>query len=107
MHNISAKKFLSYLKNKCLEFGVKTVEVNPAYTSVLCPNCGSRLSQLYKLVDEEALPSRLMYCFECGFYADRDAIAVFNLIKRFWGAFRCPQKSNEPIVEGTVFPMRL
>ena len=91
LHNISAKKFLSYLKNKCLEFGVKVVEVNPAYTSVLCPNCGSRLSQLYKLVDERTLPSRLMYCFECGFYADRDVVAVFNLIKRFWGTFRCPQ----------------
>ena len=91
LHNISAKKFLSYLKNKCLEFGVKTVEVNPAYTSILCPNCGSRLSQLYKLVDEKALPSRLMYCFECGFYADRDVVAVFNLIKRFWGLSVVPR----------------
>jgi putative transposase len=107
LHNISAKKFLSYLKNKCLEFGVKVVEVNPAYTSVLRPNCGSKLSQLYKLVDEEALPSRLMYCFECGFYADRDVVAVFNLIKGFTGLSPFSPKSNEPIVEGTVFPVRL
>nr|WP_250543638.1 transposase [Methanocaldococcus lauensis] len=28
-----------------------------------------------------------MYCFDCGFYADRDTIAVFNLIKRFLGLF--------------------
>ncbi len=93
LHNISAKKFLEILKNKCLEFGVKVVEVNPSYTSILCPNCGNRLSQLYKLAeyklaDERALPSRLMYCFDCGFYADRDTIAVFNLIKRFLGCFR-------------------
>ncbi|ADC69461.1 transposase, IS605 OrfB family [Methanocaldococcus sp. FS406-22] len=96
LHNISAKKFLGYLKNKCLEFGVKVVEVNPAYTSVLCPNCGNRLSQLYKLVDERALPSRPMYCFECGFYADRDAVAVFNLIKRFWGLSVVPKSPMRP-----------
>ncbi|WP_250543586.1 IS200/IS605 family accessory protein TnpB-related protein [Methanocaldococcus lauensis] len=58
LHNISAKKFLEILKNKCLEFGVKVVEVNPSYTSILCPNCGNRLSQLYKLADERALPLR-------------------------------------------------
>ncbi len=107
LHNISAKKFLNYLKNKFLEFGVKVVEVNPAYTSVKCPNCGGRLSQLYKLADERALPSRLMYCFDCGFYADRDAVAVFNLIKRFLGLSPFSPKSNEPIAEGTVFPMKL
>ncbi|AAB98861.1 conserved hypothetical protein [Methanocaldococcus jannaschii DSM 2661] len=104
MHNISAKKFLGYLKNKCLEFGVKVIEGNPAYTSIKCPNCGSRLSQLYKLADERALPSRLMYCFDCGFYADRDTVAVFNLIKRFTGLYPFSPKSNEPIAEGTVFP---
>ncbi|XRO76209.1 IS200/IS605 family accessory protein TnpB-related protein [Methanocaldococcus sp. 10A] len=87
LHNISAKNFLEILKNKCLEFGVKVVEVNPSYTSILCPNCGNRLSQLYRLADERALPSRLMYCFDCGFYADRDAVAVFNLIKRFLGLY--------------------
>jgi len=63
-----------------------------------------------------------MYCFDCGFYADRDVIAVFNLIKRFLGlspfievklrvtkteGFRLSPKSNEPIAEGTVFPMKL
>ncbi|XRO75721.1 IS200/IS605 family accessory protein TnpB-related protein [Methanocaldococcus sp. 28A] len=107
LHNISAKKFLDNLKNKCLEFGVIVVKVNPAFTSILCPNCGNRLSQLYRLADEEALPSRLMYCFDCGFYADRDVIAVFNLIKRFLGLYPFSPKSNEPTAEGMVFPMKL
>ncbi|XRO76017.1 IS200/IS605 family accessory protein TnpB-related protein [Methanocaldococcus sp. 28A] len=107
LHNISAKKFLDNLKNKCLEFGVKVVEVNPAFTSILCPNCGNRLSQLYRLADERALPSRLMYCFDCGFYADRDVVAVFNLIKRFMGLYPFSPKSNELIAEGMVFLMKL
>ncbi|XRO77879.1 IS200/IS605 family accessory protein TnpB-related protein [Methanocaldococcus sp. 10A] len=107
LHNISTKKFLNYLKNKCLELGVKVVEVCPSYTSTLCPNCGNRLSQLYKLADERALPSRLMYCFDCGFYADRDAVAVFNLIKRFMGLYPFSPKSNEPTAEGMVISMKL
>ncbi|XRO77184.1 RNA-guided endonuclease InsQ/TnpB family protein [Methanocaldococcus sp. 10A] len=107
LHNISAKKFLEILKNKCLEFGVNVVEVNPSYTSILCPNCGNRLSQLYRLADERALPSRLMYCFDCGFYADRDVVAVFNLIKRFLGLSPFSPKSNEPTAERLVISMKL
>ncbi|XRO76492.1 hypothetical protein ACO3VM_06835 [Methanocaldococcus sp. 10A] len=53
----------------------------------------------YKLADERALPSRFMYCFDCGFYADRDSIAVFNLI--------FSPKSNEPIAERLVISMKL
>jgi putative transposase len=57
--------------------GLNVKYVDPAYTSSLCPVCGSELS-----------PSpngrRLRRCQRCGLEEDRDIIAVKNLTKRYY-----------------------
>jgi len=53
--------------------GVLVVVVNPRGTSTTCPFCGARLVET---------GHRYMRCPKCGFEADRDVVAVFNIEKR-------------------------
>jgi len=46
LHNISAKRFLSYLEEKAKEYGTPVIKVNPAYSSSLCPYCNSQLDAM-------------------------------------------------------------
>ncbi|NJE77372.1 RNA-guided endonuclease TnpB family protein, partial [Thermococcus sp. ES12] len=63
LHRWSFLKLQSIIEYKAKLKGVKVVFVNPAYTSSLCPICGSKLS-----------PNghRVLKCSNCGFEADRD-----------------------------------
>ena len=56
--------------------GLKVEYVKPAYTSTTCPYCGSKLKRE---------KGRIMYYPKCGFKADRDVIAVLNLLKKKMG----------------------
>ncbi|WP_346766006.1 transposase [Thermococcus sp. M39] len=99
LHNISANGFLKALEEKALEFGVPLVKVNPAFTSQVCPSCGAfRVKP-----DEDALRQRVFKCPICGFEADRDFVAVQNLL----GLFPFSPKAHESPVEDSVSPVML
>ena len=99
LHNISARRFLSYLEEKAKEYSIPVIKVDPAYSSSLCPYCGS-------LLDEDAMRPRVKICNKCGFRADRDVIAVLNLLNRA-GPPPFGPKANESPVKGLVAPVML
>jgi|GEM_PF-87790 len=99
LHNISARRFLSYLEEKAKEYAIPVIKVNPAYSSSLCPYCGS-------LLDEDAMRPRVKICIKCGFKANRDVIAVLNLINRV-GPSPFGPEADEGLAEGSVVPVRL
>ena len=72
LHKWSFREFQRILKDKAIERGVEVVEVDPSYTSSLCPMCGQKLARN---------GHRQLKC-SCGLEGDRDCIAVLNLIRR-------------------------
>ena len=73
------------------------VTINEAYTSSICPRCGSKLSKNYSPVTHYVVRRgvlnalkirvlkfrfRMMRCPRCGLKQDRDIIAVLNMLKR-------------------------
>ena len=86
LHNICAGRFLHYLEEKAKEYGIPVVRVDPAYSSSPCPYCGS-------ILDEDAMRPRVKICNNCGFKADRDIIAVLNLLNRAGPPPWCPSMS--------------
>ena len=56
------------------ETGGKVVLVDPMYTSQLCSQCGTMV--------KKSLSVRLHGCTTCGFEADRDLNASYNILKR-------------------------
>ena len=66
---------LSTIIDKCMEYDVPFVLVNPRKTSSTCPICNSALVR--------GNAPRQMYCPEYNYQAGRDIIAVFNLEKRY------------------------
>lgn len=76
MMNTNHCTFFSYLKNKCVERGVKMMEVAEHYTSQTCHLCGT----LHKTSSETRT------CPKCGYKGDRDVIGALNILLR---AVRC------------------
>jgi len=99
LHNISAKRFLFYIGEKAKEYNVPLIKVNPAYSSSICPYCGS-------ILDEDAMRPRVKVCHKCGFKANRDVVAVLNLLNRV-GPSPFGPKADESPVKGLVAPMTL
>ncbi len=66
---------LNTIIDKCMEFDVPYVLVNPRNTSSTCPTCNSILVR--------GNAPRQMVCPKCRYQAGRDIIAVFNLEKRY------------------------
>lgn len=99
LHNISAKRFLFYLEEKAKEYGIPVIKVDPAYSSSLCPYCDS-------LLDEDAMRPRVKICNNCGFKADRDVIAVLNLLNRAGPSPFGPEADERPVKE-PVAPVTL
>jgi putative transposase len=64
-------KFTQLLHYKAESAGCKVVEVNPAYTSQICPNC--------KNVKKKKLSERWHNC-DCGFSTHRDHAAALNIL---------------------------
>ena len=92
LHNISARRFLYYLEEKAKEYSIPVIKVNPAYSSSLCPYCGS-------LLDEDAMRPRVKICHNCGFKANRDVIAVLNLLNRAGPPPSGPKANERPVKE--------
>ncbi|USS41081.1 transposase [Thermococcus aggregans] len=99
LHNIGMNGFQRFVFEKAVEFGVPLVFVNPAYSSQVCPRCGA-----FKIKPGDgALRRRVFECPVCGFSADRDFVAVLNLL----GLFPFSPKAREPLGEEPVVPVNL
>ncbi|NJE26939.1 transposase, partial [Thermococcus sp. MV5] len=98
LHRWSFLKLQSIIEYKAKLKGVKVVFVNPAYTSSLCPICGSKLS-----------PNghRVLKCSNCGFEADRDVVGSWNIrlkALKMWGVSVPPE--SQPMKMGGWKPTR-
>jgi putative transposase len=77
IHRWSYRRFQEILEYQAKLHGLNVKYVDPAYTSKICPICGSEL-------EESSNGRRLMKCQRCGLEEDRDAIAVRNLTRRYY-----------------------
>ena len=78
IHRWGYRRFQRILEYQAKLHGLNVKYVDPAYTSSLCPICGGEL-------EEGSNGRRLRKCKRCGLEEDRDAIAVKNLTKRYYG----------------------
>ena len=92
LYNICARRFLFYLEEKAKEYDIPVIKADPAYSSSLCSYCGS-------LLDEDAMRPRVKICHKCGFKANRDVIAVLNLINRAGPSPSGPKADERPVKE--------
>ena len=76
LYNSGIRKTQRWIEWIAKREGFRVEYVKPAYTSTICPYCGSRLKRK---------KGRIMECPKCGFKADRDVVAVLNLLKRKMG----------------------
>jgi putative transposase len=65
--------FLNQLMYKAESAGRKLIQVNPAYTSQTCPNCGK--------IKKKSLSERVHAC-DCGCVLDRDVAAAMVILSR-------------------------
>jgi putative transposase len=73
---IGRKEIANKLKEISEEKGIQVIEINPAYTSQTCNNCG--------YVDKENRKTQEKFeCRLCGYKLNADVQASRNLIKRF------------------------
>jgi len=78
--------FLQMLKFKADSAGIKYVEVNPAYTSKMCNQCG-------RIKD---MPTSIrVYKCSCGMVIDRDYNAAINILQRSLGREPAYVNNNE------------
>lgn len=79
--NASWSKLVSILQYKCDWYGKKLIQVNPAYTSQICINCGKNNHRL-GLDKSEWLDVREWDCPNCGTRLDRDINAAQVILKK-------------------------
>jgi len=70
---LSYRRLAWWIDWQAAKRGAPAVVIDPRGTSTTCPRCG------HKLVE---VRPRCMKCAKCGFEADRDVVAVFNIEKR-------------------------
>jgi len=76
LYNSGIRKIQRWIEVEAKKEGLKVEYVNPKYSSTTCPKCGAKLKRQ---------KGRTMVCPKCGFKADRDTVAVLNLLKRLDG----------------------
>lgn len=69
LHNWTFYQLQNFIAYKAALAGIRVIEVNPAYTSQTCPNCGTR----NKAMD------RTYHC-SCGYRAHRDRVGAINIM---------------------------
>ncbi len=70
LHSWSFYRLASFIEYKAKLGGIKVEVVNPAYTSQICPKCGT----LNKARDR-------LYVCECGFRSHRDRVGALNILR--------------------------
>ena len=68
---ISHYNFRQRLQNKCQEYGCQYLQVNEAYTSIICCNCGNK----HKKMDD----LRIYNCIKCKKKMNRDINGAINI----------------------------
>ncbi len=71
---VSYNKLLWWIEWEARKHGLAIVKVDPRRTSTTCPYCGAKMM---------STSYRKLKCPQCGFSADRDVVAVLNLISRY------------------------
>lgn len=77
--NASWSKLVTMLRYKCNWYGKQLIQVNPAYTSQICSNCG-KINHRLGLTKFEWLKVRDWVCPTCGIHLDRDTNAARNIL---------------------------
>jgi putative transposase len=67
--------FQRFLKYKCLDRGIKVVNINPAYTSKTCSRCSSRITKRPR--------QDQFVCLDCGFQLNADLNGSRNIEMRY------------------------
>lgn len=70
LHNWSFYRLAQFIKYKATHAGIVVEDVNPAYTSQICPNC--RVKNKCK--------DRTYLCSDCGYTSHRDIVGAHNII---------------------------
>lgn len=68
LHSWSFYRLQQFIKYKAALLDIDVVEVNPAYTSQVCPNCGK-----HNVSDDRK------YSCECGYQGHRDVVGAINI----------------------------
>lgn len=71
LHNWTFHQLQKFITYKAALVGINVIEVNPAYTSQTCPNCGNR----NKATDRT-------YQCSCGYRAHRDRVGAINIMRQ-------------------------
>ena len=79
--NASWSKLVTILQYKCEWYGKRLIQVNPAYTSQICANCGENNHRL-GLSKSAWLAVREWDCSKCGKHLDRDINAAQVILQR-------------------------
>lgn len=75
LHSWSFYQIKTFILYKATLSGVQVVEVNPAYTSQTCPECGC--------VSRKNRPSQAVFlCIKCGYEAHADFVGARNIATR-------------------------
>jgi len=100
LYQAAFKGMTKTIKEIAEKHGVPVAEVDPSYTSQICPICGSR--------PMTRSAGRVLVCPRCGFSHDRDVIACMNLLKRLVNDRPVPLGGMpmSPRPEVAVLPMR-
>ncbi len=72
----SISRFIELVTYKAQRKGKKVILVDEAYSTQVCPCCGT--------VEPHTLDERFVECVHCGFQADRDLAASINIMARFY-----------------------
>lgn len=71
LHNWTFYQLQQFIIYKANMVGIKVVEVDPAYTSQVCPQCGTK----NKAMDRK-------YSCKCGFSSHRDRVGAINIMRQ-------------------------
>ena len=83
------------LEEKCKLFGVKLEQVNPAYTSQICPQCG--------LINRRNRNGNTFKCLNCGLTAHADWVGAYNLKTR-WEEKKISRRMRPSLVKASSGP---
>ena len=67
------------------------MEVNPSYTSQMCPECN--------FTDSKNRNGGLFKCIKCGFEDDSDHVGALNILSRFYEEFTVSHSANKQLLK--------
>jgi len=77
-------QFITY---KAERLGIRVEQVDPAYTSQICPGC----------FEKNTADDRRCVCGACGWHGHRDAVGAINIARRHPDTGRCGHNSGATV----------